>query len=73
MCFSAIHWARIDAVVYGTTIADARKLGFHELSISAKKMKTAGKSDVTIFSGFDRIECLRLFADWNKLEGRRIY
>jgi tRNA(Arg) A34 adenosine deaminase TadA len=73
MCFSAIHWARIDAVIYGTTISDVKKLGFHELSISAKKMKTSGKSDVKIFSYFDRIECLRLLEDWNKLEGRRVY
>jgi len=73
MCFSAIHWARIDAVIYGTTITDVKKLGFHELGISARKMKTTGKSDVNIFPGFKREECLRLLEDWDKSEGRRVY
>src|SRR5688572_14829378 len=30
MCFSAIHWARIEAVYYGTSIVDVKKLGFNE-------------------------------------------
>jgi tRNA(Arg) A34 adenosine deaminase TadA len=73
MCFSAIHWARLDAVVYGTAIADAKKIGFNELSISARKMKTTGKSNVKIFSGFRKKECLRLLGDWKKTKGRRVY
>jgi len=73
MCFSAIHWARLDAVVYGTGIADAKELGFNELSIPCKKMKTKGKSSVKIFSGFDRIECLRLLRDWGRSERKKLY
>ena len=73
MCFSAIHWARLEAVIYGTNIADVKKLGFHELGISARKMKTTGKSGVKIFPGFMRKECLRLLADWNNIEEKRIY
>src|SRR6516165_9769852 len=30
MCLSAIHWARIDRVVFGATIADAALAGFNE-------------------------------------------
>lgn len=73
MCFSAIHWARIDAVVYGTAIPDAKKLGFNELRISSKKMKAIGKSDVLIIPGFLYDECLDLFNDWNVSEFKRIY
>src|SRR4051812_47796737 len=39
MCFSAIHWAKIDAIYFGTTIPDANALGFSELSISNEQMK----------------------------------
>ena len=73
MCFSAIHWARLDAVIYGTGIADVKKLGFCELSISAKDLKTKGKSDVKIFADFDRAECMKLLNDWEKVEGRKVY
>ncbi|MFA6384336.1 MAG: nucleoside deaminase [Candidatus Omnitrophota bacterium] len=73
MCFSAIHWARIDAIVFGTGIPDARKIGFRELCISARNMKKMGGSRVKIRSGFMIKECRRLFDDWEKLADRRIY
>jgi len=73
MCFGAIHWARIYAVVYGTTIADARRIGFNELRISARRMKQIGKSPVRIKPGFMRRECRKLFNDWLHLPQRRIY
>ena len=73
MCFSAIHWARLDAVIYGTDIADVKKLGFCELSISAKDLKVKGKSNVRIIADFDRVECMKLLNDWEKVEGRRVY
>jgi tRNA(Arg) A34 adenosine deaminase TadA len=39
MCFSAIHWAQVPHIVYSTTIADVKKLGFNELSISNRLLK----------------------------------
>ena len=73
MCFSAIHWARIDAIVFGTGIPDARKIGFHELCISARDMKKMGKSPIRIASGFMLEECRRLFDDWEKTDDKQIY
>jgi len=52
MCFSAIHWARISRVVYGTAIADVRRRGFNELSIPSRQMKKAGQSPVLITADF---------------------
>lgn len=73
MCFSAIHWARIKAIVYGTSIADAKKIGFNELSITNINMIRLGKSRIKVFSGFLLAECKRLFADWYRLEKKRLY
>lgn len=73
MCFSAIHWARIDFIIYGTAIGDVRRLGFHELSISSGKMKKIGKSKVKIFSGFLVNECVRLLKDWHNLKHKVLY
>lgn len=73
MCFSAIHWAKIEAVYFGTAINDVKKLGFDELRISCKKMKATGKSRVKVISGFLTKECRELLADWNKLEKKQVY
>jgi guanine deaminase len=73
MCFSAVHWARIGTIVYGTGIADARRTGFNELEISDRRLKTLGRSPVVIESGFMRTECLALFEAWNALPGKRLY
>jgi len=73
MCFSAIHWARIDMIVYGTTIADVKKSGFNELTISNDKMRDLGKSDVKIVPGFLLEECACLLKEWDSLENKVFY
>ncbi len=73
MCFSAIHWAKIEAVIYGTTISDAKKIGFNELVISCKRMKKEGKSKVKLLSGYLKKECLELLEDWAALENKILY
>lgn len=73
MCFSAIHWARIKKVIYGTAIADARKIGFNELSISSARMKALGKSEIKLVPYFLRKECQDLFEDWSKLKNKVLY
>jgi len=66
MCMSAIHWAKIDRVVYGATIGDAADAGFCELYVPAKDLVAMGKSPVKVESGLLRAECAALFAEWKK-------
>ncbi len=73
MCFSAIHWARIKKVVYGTRIYDVSKLGFSELPISNRTMERFGNSSVRIEEDFMREECLDLLAFWKRRKGRKTY
>jgi len=73
MCFSAIHWARIGRVIYGTSIKDVKKRGFNELSIPAGKMKREGKSSVAVRAGFMKKECLALLAEWDSKKNKRVY
>jgi tRNA(Arg) A34 adenosine deaminase TadA len=73
MCFSAIHWARISAIIYGTNISDADKVGFNELKIDNFKLKTMGKSKIRIVKGFMLKECRKLLSDWNSLENKVVY
>ena len=73
MCFSAVHWARIDKVVYGTKIRDVKELGFNELAIPASKMKTEGASEVEIEEGFMLNECEKLLRFWDGFADKVTY
>lgn len=66
MCLSAIHWAKIERVVFGATIADAADAGFKELFIDAKKMVAMGGSPLIVESGLLQAECAALFDEWKK-------
>jgi guanine deaminase len=70
MCFAAIHWAGIGAIVYGTNIGDVKKLGFSELTISNEEMKKRGGAKIKIKKDFMRDECLKLLKEWKSGRGR---
>jgi len=73
MCFSAIHWAKINHIIYGTNIADAAKAGFNELRISNSTLKRLSKSKVKIEAGFMAEECRELFDLWSGLVEKKTY
>lgn len=73
MCFSAIHWARLNKIYFGTSIADVQHRGFNELTVANSKMKKLGKSKVKIQAKFARKECLDLLRAWDKLSDRPTY
>jgi guanine deaminase len=64
MCLSAIHWAKIERVVFGATIADAAAAGFAEMFVGAKDLAAMGRSPLNVESGLLQQECAALFAEW---------
>ncbi len=64
MCLAAIHWAKIDRVVFGATIADAVAAGFCELCVDAWKLAEMGGSRLRVETGPLRQECADLFGQW---------
>jgi tRNA(Arg) A34 adenosine deaminase TadA len=64
MCMAALHWARVDTVVYGATIADATGAGFNELSLPAAELVRQGHSRVRLRGGLLAGECAALFDEW---------
>lgn len=70
MCAAAIHWARLDAVFCGATIADAAAAGFRELSLSAAELYSRGGSQVRLTAGLLAAECAALFDEWRRAGGR---
>jgi len=73
MCFSAANWARVARIVYGAEIADAKRAGFHELTIADQTVKQLGKSPIELTGGLLRQDCLALFEEWMKRPDRRTY
>ncbi len=73
MCFSAIHWANCDRIVFGTSIVDAQAAGFRELTISNLQMKSLGGSTVDVEGGFLRDECLAVFEAFNVRPDKAVY
>ena len=73
MCFSAIHWAKINSIIYGNNIADAKRIGFDELCISNVSMKKQGRAKIKIIGGVLRSDCNRLFCDWSALSNKQLY
>ena len=66
MCLAAIHWAKIDRVVSGATIADADAAGFTELRVSAAELARLGGSRLRVEAGPCREECCGLFEEWKQ-------
>ena len=73
MCFSAIHWARIDTIYMGTRIEDVAALGFSEIALSNEFLKAQANLDVTLVTGIAAEACRQLLKDWQDQPGATIY
>ncbi|MCI0332367.1 MAG: nucleoside deaminase [Planctomycetes bacterium] len=73
MCMSALHWARVDTVYYGATIADADDAGFNELQLPAAELLRIGKSTLKLVPQVLPAECRQLFVEWKNNPNRVVY
>lgn len=73
MCFAAIHWAKLDRVVFGARIADAQAAGFAELDVSNEQMRELGGSGVKVVGDVLREPCRDLFDEWKSAGQARTY
>ena len=65
MCAAAIHWAKLDVVIFGASITDAKRAGFSELSVTCEALYALGEADVKIHSEVLQEECRALFEEWH--------
>lgn len=61
MCLSAIHWAKIDTVVYGTDIHFSKKYGFNEINLSDKKYNKIAGLKIKLIPDILKDESEKLF------------
>lgn len=69
MCLSAIIWANIKKVYYGTNLEDAEKIGFRD-NLIYNYLK--GDNNVLDMEQINYDECLELFKEYQK-DGKEIY
>jgi len=72
MCLGAIYWARIEAIRFGFSIADAAEVGFDDREFYRQIALPASERNVPSAS-LCRDEALRLAADYAAMPGRRVY
>lgn len=73
MCMAALHWARVETVYYGASIADAEGAGFNELQLPAKELLERGGSGVKLIGETLREPCRDLFQQWLANPERKVY
>ena len=72
MCLAAIMWANIGKVYYGCTLNDNARIGFRDVAFDmAIDDRTSLKNNLLIEQ--DRDECLKLFKEYDNLEGKVVY
>jgi guanine deaminase len=72
MCYSAIHWARIDKIYYGCSRKDAADIGFDDeliYDVLRGKARHARLTEEQI----DREACLGPFKAWDKSDKKILY
>ena len=71
MCLSAIIWANIKEVYYGTTLKDAEEIGFRD-DFMYNFIRNGNHGKVLNLSKLDREECLKLLEEY-KNNNKTIY
>jgi guanine deaminase len=73
MCMAALHWARVDTVYFGASIADAEQAGFNELQLDAADLLRMGGSKVKLIGDTLADPCRDLFTNWLARPDRTVY
>jgi len=72
MCFSAIFWARIKRLIFGTTRKDVAEIGFDDCLIY-QVIRGEAESEQLELVNLDREGCRAVLEEWEKRPGRRVY
>jgi tRNA(Arg) A34 adenosine deaminase TadA len=66
MCAAALHFARVDVVYFGATIADAEAAGFRQIPLPARELLALGRSETRIVADLLADECRALIEEWRE-------
>jgi guanine deaminase len=72
MCLSAIYWARIDRVYFGSLAEDAARIGFDDSAIYAEIAQPVAQRKIPM-TQMMREEALAAFRAWEENPGKTLY
>lgn len=72
MCLSAAYWARLDAVYYAATAADAAAIGFDDTLIYQQLSRPATERQLPLYPLL-REEALQVFQQWQHSPLKQVY
>ena len=74
MCMSAIYWARIDRVYFGTRLSDTSKIGFDdEFQYIDFRLPWEERKAIQCFPDFEREYALKACEAWTNKTDRHPY
>lgn len=74
MCMSAIYWARIDRVYFGTSLKDASEIGFDdEFQYIDFQLPWSARKAIQCFPDFEREHALKACEVWQNKSDRHPY
>lgn len=74
MCMSAIYWARIDRVYFGSRLSDASEIGFDdEFQYIDFRLPWDERKAIKCIPDFEREDALRAFTAWKNKKDRHAY
>jgi len=74
MCMSAIYWARIDRVYFGSRLSDASEIGFDdEFQYIDFRLPWDERKAIKCIPDFEREDALRAFTAWKNKNDRHAY
>ena len=72
MCMSAIYWARIDKVFFGTRLSDTSKIGFDDEYIDFR-LPLEERKAIKCYPDFEREDALKACEAWQNKKDRHPY
>lgn len=72
MCLSAAYWARVDAIYFAATAADAAEAGFDDVLIKEELQRPPAQRRLPM-QQTHRESALPTFARWREMEGKIEY
>ena len=72
MCMSAIIWANIKEVYYGTDVSEAAKIGFRDDFIYKFLNDGCNNTDILVMKQIEKDKCIKLFEEY-KNNNKELY
>ena len=72
MCMSAIIWANIKEVYYGTDVIEAAKIGFRDDFIYKFLNEGCNNTDILVMKQIEKDKCIKLFEEY-KNNNKELY